>query len=92
MTGESARIEIGRVSVAGAPAALRDGAGFGRALETALETALVQALRGVETGVSGIIAVDALKIRLPEGAGADDIAAAVAAAVARAAAGAAREG
>lgn len=88
MTGESARIEIGRVSVAGAPAALHDGAGFGRALETAL----VQALRGVETGVSGIIAVDALKIRLPEGAGADDIAAAVAAAVARAAAGAAREG
>ena len=29
MTGESARIEIGRVSVAGAPAAMRDGAAFG---------------------------------------------------------------
>ena len=88
MTGESARIEIGRVSVAGAPAAMRDGAAFG----AALEAALVQALRGLDAGTSGTIAVDALKIRLREGAGADDIAAAVAAAVAPSAAGAAKEG
>ncbi|MFN4091040.1 MAG: hypothetical protein ACK4QW_18620 [Alphaproteobacteria bacterium] len=88
MTGESARIEIGRISVAGAPAAMRDGAGFG----AALETALVQALRGMDGTASGTIAVDALKIRLREGAGADEIAAAVAAAVARAAAGAVKEG
>lgn len=81
MTGESARIEISRIDIAGAPAAMRDGAAFG----TALETALAQALRGVDAGVSGIIAVDALKIRLREGAGADEIAAAVAAAVADAA-------
>lgn len=78
MTDESARIEIGRIGIVGAPAAMRDGAAFG----AALEAALVQALRGLDTGASGIIAVDALKIRLREGAGAGDIAAAVAAAVA----------
>ncbi len=81
MSEATGRIEIGRIGITGAPAAMRNGAAFG----PLLDAALVRALRGTEFGETKTLTVDALKIRIRQGAGVDEIAAAIAAKVADAA-------
>lgn len=81
MTEAGGRIEIGRIGITGAPAAMRDGAAFVKLLDAAL----VQAMDGVPTRKTKILAMDTLRIRIRQGAGIDEIAAAIAAKVADAA-------
>lgn len=74
------RLDIDRIRIEGAPGALRDTRAFSRVLDEALAAALA----GVDPAAARTADLRAIKVRVPPGAGPQDIARAVAQTIARA--------